>query len=257
MAFVGSNTAGEHIYTRANGNGKRVQANMGAKNHTAIMPDANHNQAVNAVVGAAFGAAGQSHDLLEVDPGAQAVVNSFPLPTTPGASPSGPMDMTTETAFPAGGPPQEWVYTLLRTANGALAIDAFNVNTGLFDPLKSRLIGAANVPFATNQRLGLAFDPDGDLGLGSFWITGQTAAPPNTSNTHAVVVWPLVAAGAYFAATSSRLRGAVLAKAANVPSYPVSSGLEEMGHSTLTSRSLKLRVRVLMRTSGRASGEYT
>jgi len=129
---------------------------------------------------AAFGAAGQSHDLLEVDPGAQAVVNSFPLPTTPGASPSGPMDMTTETAFPAGGPPQEWVYTLLRTANGALAIDAFNVNTGLFDPLKSRLIGAANVPFATNQRLGLAFDPDGDLGLGSFWITGQTAAPPNT-----------------------------------------------------------------------------
>eukprot|EP00658_Telonema_sp_P-2_P003184 TRINITY_DN11169_c0_g1_i1.p1 TRINITY_DN11169_c0_g1~~TRINITY_DN11169_c0_g1_i1.p1 ORF type:complete len:527 (-),score=164.75 TRINITY_DN11169_c0_g1_i1:284-1864(-) len=59
VAFVGSNTAGEHIYTRANGNGKRVQANMGAKNHTAIMPDANKNHAVNSVVGAAFGAAGQ------------------------------------------------------------------------------------------------------------------------------------------------------------------------------------------------------
>ena len=40
------------------------------------------------------------------------------------------------------------------------------------------------------------------------------AAPPNTSNTHGVTSWPLVLAGAYFAATSSRLVGAVLAKAA-------------------------------------------
>lgn len=59
VAFVGSNNAGEHIYTRANANGKRVQANMGAKNHTSILPDANKNHAVNSVVGAAFGAAGQ------------------------------------------------------------------------------------------------------------------------------------------------------------------------------------------------------
>lgn len=59
VAFVGSNTAGEHIYTRASANGKRVQANMGAKNHTAILPDANRQHAVNSVVGAAFGAAGQ------------------------------------------------------------------------------------------------------------------------------------------------------------------------------------------------------
>lgn len=59
VAFVGSNVAGEHIYKRANSNGKRVQANMGAKNHTAILPDANKQHAVNSVVGAAFGAAGQ------------------------------------------------------------------------------------------------------------------------------------------------------------------------------------------------------
>jgi malonate-semialdehyde dehydrogenase (acetylating)/methylmalonate-semialdehyde dehydrogenase len=59
VAFVGSNRAGEHIYTRANGNGKRVQANMGAKNHTAVLADANRSHAVNSVVGAAFGAAGQ------------------------------------------------------------------------------------------------------------------------------------------------------------------------------------------------------
>jgi len=59
LAFVGSNNAGEHIYKRASALGKRVQANMGAKNHTAIMPDANKNHAINSVVGAAFGAAGQ------------------------------------------------------------------------------------------------------------------------------------------------------------------------------------------------------
>lgn len=59
VSFVGSNVAGEHIYKRANANGKRVQSNMGAKNHCAVLPDANKNHAVNSVVGAAFGAAGQ------------------------------------------------------------------------------------------------------------------------------------------------------------------------------------------------------
>jgi malonate-semialdehyde dehydrogenase (acetylating)/methylmalonate-semialdehyde dehydrogenase len=59
ISFVGSNNAGEHIYTRANANGKRVQSNMGAKNHTSVLPDANKNHAINSLVGAAFGAAGQ------------------------------------------------------------------------------------------------------------------------------------------------------------------------------------------------------
>jgi len=59
ISFVGSNIAGEHIYERGNANGKRVQSNMGAKNHGLILPDANKNHAVNSVVGAAFGAAGQ------------------------------------------------------------------------------------------------------------------------------------------------------------------------------------------------------
>lgn len=129
---------------------------------------------------AAFGAAGQTHDLLEVDPVALAVVNSAPLPTTPGAAPGGPMDMAVETRAPATGPPLEWVYTLLRTASGDLAIDAYDVTTGQFDPARSRLIPGPNAPFASNQRLGLAYDPDGDTGLGSFWITGQTNFAPNT-----------------------------------------------------------------------------
>ncbi|KAH8427958.1 CoA-acylating methylmalonate-semialdehyde dehydrogenase [Aspergillus melleus] len=59
ISFVGSNKAGEYIYTRGSANGKRVQANLGAKNHAAVLPDCNKNQTLNAIVGAAFGAAGQ------------------------------------------------------------------------------------------------------------------------------------------------------------------------------------------------------
>ncbi|GAA5810687.1 hypothetical protein MFLAVUS_004113 [Mucor flavus] len=59
ISFVGSDRAGEHIYTRGNANGKRVQANLGAKNHAVLLPDANKQSALNAIAGAAFGAAGQ------------------------------------------------------------------------------------------------------------------------------------------------------------------------------------------------------
>lgn len=59
ISFVGSDQAGNYIYERGSKNGKRVQCNMGAKNHGVIMPDANKEQALNQLVGAAFGAAGQ------------------------------------------------------------------------------------------------------------------------------------------------------------------------------------------------------
>ena len=59
ISFVGSNKAGEYIYQRGSANGKRVQANLGAKNHAAVLPDCNKNYALNAIAGAAFGAAGQ------------------------------------------------------------------------------------------------------------------------------------------------------------------------------------------------------
>ncbi|KAK5172112.1 aldehyde dehydrogenase (NADP(+)) ald6 [Saxophila tyrrhenica] len=59
ISFVGSNKAGEYIYKRASENGKRCQANLGAKNHAAVLPDCNKNHALNAIAGAAFGAAGQ------------------------------------------------------------------------------------------------------------------------------------------------------------------------------------------------------
>lgn len=59
ISFVGGNAAGEYIYTRGSANGKRVQANLGAKNHAVVLPDCHKQQTINAVIGAAFGAAGQ------------------------------------------------------------------------------------------------------------------------------------------------------------------------------------------------------
>nr|KAF6498916.1 aldehyde dehydrogenase 6 family member A1 [Molossus molossus] len=59
ISFVGSNQAGEYIFERGSRHGKRVQANMGAKNHGVVMPDANKENTLNQLVGAAFGAAGQ------------------------------------------------------------------------------------------------------------------------------------------------------------------------------------------------------
>ncbi len=59
ISFVGSTKVGTHVYNRASLAGKRVQCMMGAKNHAIVMPDANKEQSLNAVLGAAFGAAGQ------------------------------------------------------------------------------------------------------------------------------------------------------------------------------------------------------
>lgn len=59
ISFVGGNRAGQHIHERGSRNGKRVQSNMGAKNHATILPDADKDATLNALAGAAFGAAGQ------------------------------------------------------------------------------------------------------------------------------------------------------------------------------------------------------
>lgn len=53
VSFVGSDQAGKYIYERASRNGKRVQCNMGAKNHGVIMPDANKENTLNQLAGAA------------------------------------------------------------------------------------------------------------------------------------------------------------------------------------------------------------
>jgi malonate-semialdehyde dehydrogenase (acetylating) / methylmalonate-semialdehyde dehydrogenase len=59
IGFVGSTPIAEYIYTRGTASGKRVQCFGGAKNHMIIMPDADMDQAVDALVGAGYGSAGE------------------------------------------------------------------------------------------------------------------------------------------------------------------------------------------------------
>ena len=59
VSFVGSTTVGEYIYRTGCDHGKRVQALCGAKNHMVVMPDADLDQAIDAVMGAAYGSAGE------------------------------------------------------------------------------------------------------------------------------------------------------------------------------------------------------
>jgi len=59
VSFVGSTPIAEYIYTTGTKNGKRVQALGGAKNHAVVMPDADIDNAVNALIGAAYGSCGE------------------------------------------------------------------------------------------------------------------------------------------------------------------------------------------------------
>jgi malonate-semialdehyde dehydrogenase (acetylating)/methylmalonate-semialdehyde dehydrogenase len=59
ISFVGSAPVGEYIYTTGCAHGKRVQALTGAKNHMVVMPDADMDQTIDAIMGAAYGSAGE------------------------------------------------------------------------------------------------------------------------------------------------------------------------------------------------------
>lgn len=59
VGFIGSTSIAEYIYSRGTANGKRVQAFGGAKNHMVIMPDADIGHAVDALIGASYGSAGE------------------------------------------------------------------------------------------------------------------------------------------------------------------------------------------------------
>ena len=59
VSFVGSTPVASHVHARATATGKRVQALGGAKNHMIVMPDADLDQVVDALMGAAYGSAGE------------------------------------------------------------------------------------------------------------------------------------------------------------------------------------------------------
>ncbi|MEM6913090.1 MAG: CoA-acylating methylmalonate-semialdehyde dehydrogenase [Pseudomonadota bacterium] len=82
ISFVGSTPVAEYIHRKGTEHGKRVQALGGAKNHAIIMPDADLNQAVDAMIGAAYGSAGERCMALSVavavgDQTADALVNAI------------------------------------------------------------------------------------------------------------------------------------------------------------------------------------
>ena len=59
VSFVGSTPIAEYVYRTGTANGKRVQALGGAKNHMVVMPDADMDQATDAIIGSAYGSAGE------------------------------------------------------------------------------------------------------------------------------------------------------------------------------------------------------
>jgi malonate-semialdehyde dehydrogenase (acetylating)/methylmalonate-semialdehyde dehydrogenase len=59
VGFVGSTPIAHYVYSRGTANGKRVQCFGGAKNHMIVMPDADMDQVVDALIGSAYGAAGE------------------------------------------------------------------------------------------------------------------------------------------------------------------------------------------------------
>src|SRR5204863_6490849 len=59
IGFVGSSAIAEYIYSTGCAHGKRVQCFGGAKNHMIVMPDADMDQAVDALIGAGYGSAGE------------------------------------------------------------------------------------------------------------------------------------------------------------------------------------------------------
>ncbi|WCJ18196.1 Malonate-semialdehyde dehydrogenase [Euphorbia peplus] len=59
ISFVGPNSAGAYVYAKASAKGKRIQSSITAKNHAVVMPDANMEATLNALIAAGFGGAGQ------------------------------------------------------------------------------------------------------------------------------------------------------------------------------------------------------
>ncbi|XP_065870136.1 methylmalonate-semialdehyde dehydrogenase [acylating], mitochondrial-like isoform X2 [Euphorbia lathyris] len=59
ISFVGPNSAGAYVSAKASAKGKRIQSNIGAKNHAVVMPDASMEATLNALVASGFGGAGQ------------------------------------------------------------------------------------------------------------------------------------------------------------------------------------------------------
>lgn len=128
------------------------------------------------VAGAA--APGAAHRLLRLAGSPPtAIAASFPLASTTATAPQGPGDLAVERLASTGGQLASIVWVVLdnRSAGGGVALQGVNTVTGAISTQPLPGFPATTV-FPPNQMLGLAFDPTGELGLGTFWISATDNA---------------------------------------------------------------------------------
>jgi hypothetical protein len=106
----------------------------------------------------------------------------IPLPDTATAAPLGGQDMAVETVQVSPGVFQQYVYVLVdrRSAGGGVILRAIRDN-GLLEPTRDLLL--TGFPPTASTEFGLAFDPSGELGAGTFWISDPTGSAHEFSRT--------------------------------------------------------------------------
>ncbi|MBM4060883.1 MAG: hypothetical protein FJ265_07275 [Planctomycetes bacterium] len=105
-----------------------------------------------------------------------------PLPDTLATAPFGPSDLAVETLPGPAGTQTQYVYALVdlrTTATAHVLLRAIDTNGTLVTARNVPLVGFPSVSVVPPQRFGLAFNPSGNLGLGSFWVTAPGAGTPS------------------------------------------------------------------------------
>lgn len=111
-----------------------------------------------------------AHQVYRLDQTATTVVGApIALPDAVAAAPLGGQDMAVETVQVAPGLFEQYVYVLVdRRPGGGVILRAIR-DTGLLDPTRDLLL--TGFPPTTSTEFGLAFDPSGNLGSGTFWVS--------------------------------------------------------------------------------------
>ena len=152
VSFVGSTPIARSIYTTASANGKRCQALGGAKNHAIVMPDADLDNAVNLLTGAAFGSSGERCMALSV-------------------------------AVCVGRDTSDALLAKMKMAMTNLKVGAYSDSSNDFGPLitrehKNKVVGFINSAEADGAVIevdGRDFDAEGGFFVGGTLISGVTA----------------------------------------------------------------------------------
>jgi hypothetical protein len=121
--------------------------------------------------------AGTPHRLLRLGGSPPtSVVATFPLPATTITAPQGPGDIAVERATTTGGQATSIVWAIVdnRAAGGAVTLAGVNAATGAATALALAGFPPPSI-VPTNQMLGLAFEPSGEFGLGTFWVSSTDA----------------------------------------------------------------------------------